>query len=68
MQILVHGRKVDAEEMTTKIDNVSPESVNRVARRLFGLDSGRKATIVCMGREDVGNWQAVLRKYGLAGA
>jgi len=52
--------------MTEKVDKVTPESVRCVAARIFGLDSGRKATVVCMGREDVGDWQAVFRKYGLS--
>lgn len=52
--------------MTDRIDEVSQESIQRVAARIFGPDSGSKATIVTMGREDVGDWQGVLRKYGVA--
>ena len=53
-------------EMTAKIDEVSPESVLRVAKRIFGPESGNNATVVTMGRDDIGDWQAVLQKYGVA--
>ncbi|KAG9314105.1 Metalloenzyme, LuxS/M16 peptidase-like protein [Chiua virens] len=43
-QILVHGRKIPVTDMTTAIDKVTPESVKRVANRLFGPQSGNKAT------------------------
>jgi processing peptidase subunit alpha len=65
-QVLVHNRKIPLTEMTDKIDEVSPESVLRVAKRIFGPDSGNKATVVTMGRDDIGDWQAVLQKYGVA--
>jgi mitochondrial-processing peptidase subunit alpha len=68
MQILVHGRKVGAAEMVERIDEVTPETVRKVANRIFGPESGHKATVVCMGKEDVGDWPAVLKKYGIAGA
>ncbi|KAH0838067.1 Metalloenzyme, LuxS/M16 peptidase-like protein [Lanmaoa asiatica] len=67
-QILVHGRKIPVTDMTAEIDKVTPESVRRVANRLFGPHSGNKATIVTMGRGELGDWQATLRKYGVAGA
>jgi processing peptidase subunit alpha len=67
-QILVHGRKVDVTEMVDRIDEITLETVRRVAGRIFGPESGNKATIVCMGKEDVGDWKAVLHKYGIAGA
>jgi len=67
-QILVHGRKVPIEEMTRKIDEVGPADVRRVAVRLFGPDSGSRPTVVCLGHEDVGDWSADFKKYGLAGA
>lgn len=54
--------------MTDRIDEVTPESVQRVAARIFGPESGHKATVVTMGREDVGDWQAVLQKYGVSAA
>jgi len=53
--------------MMDKIDEVTSESIRRVAERLFGPQSGRKATVVSMGREDVQEWPAVLRKYGIGG-
>lgn len=54
--------------MTAAIDKVTPESVKRVANRLFSPQSGNRATIVTMGRGELGDWQATLRKYGVAGA
>ncbi|TFK56631.1 LuxS/MPP-like metallohydrolase [Heliocybe sulcata] len=67
-QILVHNRKVPVSEMCDKIDEVTPESLRRVAARIFGPESGSKATVVCMGHEDVNDWHAVLKKYGVGGA
>ncbi len=67
-QILVHGRKVPIDEMTEKINKVTPTDVRRVATRIFSPGSGSKATVVCMGHEDVGNWPEVFAKYGVAGA
>ncbi|OAX40063.1 hypothetical protein K503DRAFT_738210 [Rhizopogon vinicolor AM-OR11-026] len=67
-QILVHGRKIPVTDMTAEVDKVTPECVRRVATRLFGPASGNKATILTMGRGDVGDWKAALRKYGVAGA
>lgn len=67
-QILVHNRKVPVSEMCDKIDEVTPESLRRVAARVFGPDSGNKATVVCMGHEDVSDWRSVLRKYGVGSA
>jgi len=51
--------------MREKIDQVTPESVLRVAKRIFGPESGNKATVVTMGRDDIGDWQGVLQKYGI---
>jgi processing peptidase subunit alpha len=67
-QILVHNRKIPVSEMMEKIDEVNTESVRRVATRIFGPQSGRQATVVTMGREDVPDWPAVFHKYGVAGA
>ena len=64
-QILVHNRKISSSEMREKIDQVTPESVLRVAKRIFGPESGNKATVVTMGRDDIGDWQGVLQKYGI---
>jgi mitochondrial-processing peptidase subunit alpha len=62
LQLLAQGRKVSVSEMTAKIDEVTPESLQRVATRVFG-PNGSKPTIVAMGQEDVGDWKAVFRKY-----
>lgn len=53
--------------MTAAIDKVTPETVRRVAMRIFGPQSGNKATLVTMGKADLGDWQSILRKYGIAG-
>lgn len=63
-QILVHNRKVPMSEMVAHIDNVSADSIRRVAERVFG----HKATVVGMGREETGDWQGVLKKYGVGAA
>lgn len=62
----MHNRKIPVTEMTELIDQVTPESIQRVARRIFGPDSGNKATVVGMGRDDIGDWKATLEKYGVA--
>ncbi|KAI6012432.1 Metalloenzyme, LuxS/M16 peptidase-like protein [Pisolithus orientalis] len=64
--ILVHDRKIPVTDMTAAIDKVTPETIRRVATRLFGPQSGNKASIVTMGRGDLGDWQATLRKYAVA--
>jgi processing peptidase subunit alpha len=66
-QILVHGRRIPITEMTDAIDKVTPEAVRRVANRLFGATSGRQATVVCMGHQDLPDYKPTLRKYGVAG-
>ncbi|KAI0720073.1 Metalloenzyme, LuxS/M16 peptidase-like protein [Cerioporus squamosus] len=67
-QVLVHGRKIPVSEMCDKIDAVDNATIRRVAARVFGPRSAAKATVVAMGREDVGDYRGVLRKYGLAEA
>jgi len=67
-QILVHNRKVSVSEMCERIDDVSQESLRQVAARIFGPESAKRATVVCMGQENVGDWRGTLRKYGVGGA
>lgn len=57
-------------DMVEKIDQVTPEAVQRVANRIFGPESGRKhrVMVVTMGHKDVGNWQGLLGKYGVSAA
>ncbi|KAA1468123.1 mitochondrial processing peptidase [Dentipellis sp. KUC8613] len=62
-QLLVHNRKVPVTEMCDKIDEITPESMQRVANRIFGPQSGNKPTIVIMGHEDIRDWQATMKKY-----
>jgi len=62
-QLLVHNRKVPVSEMADKIDAVTAESLQRVALRVFGPQSGGKPTVLAMGSHDLGDWQAQFRKY-----
>lgn len=54
--------------MCERIDEVDQATIRRVAQRVFGPELRSNATIVVMGREDVGDWRAQLRKYGVGGA
>ena len=67
-KILVHGRKIPVSEMCDRIDEITPDDIRRVAHRYFGTDTAKSATLVAMGKEDVGDWRAQLRKYGVGGA
>lgn len=51
--------------MCEKIDEVTPETVRKVAFRIFGPGNGRKPTVVTMGRKDISDWQRQLKKYGV---
>ena len=66
-QLLVLDRKVPLEEMCEKIDEVTTDSLREVAAKVFGSSITKQATVVCMGHDDVGDWKAVLRKYGVGG-
>ncbi|KAJ7070738.1 mitochondrial processing peptidase [Mycena amicta] len=65
-QILVHGRKVSMDEMTSKIDLLQPADITKVAHSVFGLESGNKPTLVCMGHDDVGAYRDIFQKYSVA--
>lgn len=52
--------------MTAKIDELKPSDMRKVAEKYFGLESGGKATVVCMGHEDTGSWQDIFAKYSVA--
>ncbi|KAI0077452.1 hypothetical protein K474DRAFT_1596058 [Panus rudis PR-1116 ss-1] len=67
-QVLVHNRKIPVSEMCERIDEVDQKTITRVAARIFGPQCGKKATVVCMGRQDVGEWGSVLKKYGVGGS
>ena len=67
-QMLVHGRKVPVEEMLAKIDEVDEKRVREVAARVFGQGVQKSATVVVLGREDVGDWRGALKKYGVGGS
>ncbi|KAI0275232.1 mitochondrial processing peptidase [Gloeopeniophorella convolvens] len=62
-QLLVHNRKIPVSEMSDKIDAVTPESLQRVAQRIFGPQSGGKPTVLAMGHHDLGDWQTQFKKY-----
>lgn len=71
-QIQLHNRKIPLEEMISKIEQVTPEDIERVAKTVFtgsvknlGKGTG-KATVVMQGkREAFGDVADVLRSYGL---
>ncbi|EEB94209.1 hypothetical protein MPER_07017 [Moniliophthora perniciosa FA553] len=65
-QVLVHDRPVPITEMTDKIAQVTSDDIRRVATRIFGPQSGNKATVVCQGHEDVKDYHSILKKYGLS--
>ena len=67
LQILVHNRKIPVSEMCDRIDELSSEDLRNVAMRYFGDEHAKRATVVVMGREDVGDWRGTLRKYGVGG-
>lgn len=62
-QLLVHNRKISISEMADKIDAVTAESLQRVALRIFGSQSGGKPTVLAMGSHDFSDWEAQFRKY-----
>lgn len=64
-QVLVHGRKVSVTEMCSKVAAVTAEDLKRVAARVFGPASNGPPTVVVMGKEDLGDWRRVFRKYGV---
>ena len=43
-------------DMTAAIDKVTPDSVKHVGSPLFCPHSGNKATVVTMGRGELGDW------------
>ena len=61
--MLVHNRKLPLSEMVDKIDSVTAESLQRVAQRIFGPQSGGKPTVLAMGSHDLGDWERQFRKY-----
>lgn len=63
----MHNRQIAVTEMTAKIDLLKPADIRKVAEKVFGLESGGKASVVCMGHEDTGPWEEVFAKYSVAG-
>lgn len=53
--------------MCAKIDEVTSDSLREVATKVFGPSITKQATVVSMGHDDVGDWKAILRKYGVGG-
>jgi len=64
-QVLVHGRRVPVTEMCRKIEAITPADLMRVANRVFGPHAEGKPSLLVMGREDVPDWKAVMRQYGV---
>lgn len=67
-QVLVHGRRVGVQEMCDKIEQVTVEDLQRVARKVFGSDARAPPTVLVMGPEDTLDWKRVFRQYGVGGA
>jgi mitochondrial-processing peptidase subunit alpha len=63
-QILVHGRKVGPLEMAQKVEAVTAQDLQRVAQRLFG-STAKPPTVVGMGTQDISEWPAVFKAYGV---
>lgn len=59
----MHNRKVPVSEMCDKIDEVTAESLQKVANRIFSPESGNKPTVVTMGHEDVKDPGRVFKTY-----
>ena len=53
--------------MCDRIDELTSEDLRVVATRYFGDGNAKRATVLVMGKEDVGDWRGVLRKYGVGG-
>ena len=66
-KLLVLDRKVPLEEMCAKIDEVTTDSLREVATKVFGPNITKQATVACMGHDDVSDWKAILRRYGVGG-
>lgn len=65
---MVHNRKIPVSEMCDRIDEITSDDIRRVAHRVFGSGIAKLATVVVMGKDDVGDWRGVLEKYGVGGA
>jgi len=71
-QVLMHGRKIPVNEMISKIEDLKPDDISRVAEMIFtgnvnnaGNGKGR-ATVVMQGdRGSFGDVENVLKAYGL---
>ncbi|CAI4526539.1 CDN_1a_G0023460.mRNA.1.CDS.1 [Saccharomyces cerevisiae] len=71
-QVLMHGRKIPVNEMISKIEDLKPDDISRVAEMIFtgnvnnaGNGKGR-ATFVMQGdRGSFGDVENVLKAYGL---
>lgn len=71
-QLLVQGYKVPVEEMCEKIDALTVEDIQRVAKRVLtgntnnpGMGTGKPTFVMEGERELFGDVTAVTRKYGL---
>ncbi|KAH8835537.1 Metalloenzyme, LuxS/M16 peptidase-like protein [Flagelloscypha sp. PMI_526] len=64
-QLLVHRNHIPVHEMLAKVDKITPGDINRVAQRVYHPSSGNVPTILCMGHDELGDWQSVFKKYGV---
>ncbi|SMN20799.1 similar to Saccharomyces cerevisiae YHR024C MAS2 Larger subunit of the mitochondrial processing protease (MPP) [Maudiozyma saulgeensis] len=71
-QILLHNRKIPVSEMIQKIEEVTPEDIERVARTVFtgnvknlGQGTGKPTVVMQGNREAFGDIEGVFRHYGL---
>lgn len=48
-----------------KVAEVTPESIQRVARRLYHPDLGRRPTVLTMGHDQPGELSEVFQRYGV---
>ncbi|VVT54583.1 uncharacterized protein SAPINGB_P004148 [Magnusiomyces paraingens] len=71
-QILVQGYKVPVSEMCDKIDALTVEDIQRVARRVLtgntnnpGMGSGKPTVVIQGRREYFGDVESVIKRYGL---
>lgn len=71
-QILLHDRKIPVEEMISKIEKVTPQDIERVARMVFsgnvsnqGQGTGKPTVVMQGNREAFGDIEGVFRHYGI---
>lgn len=71
-QIQVQGHKIPVQEMCEKIDRLTVEDIQRVAKRVLtgnannpGRGNGRPTIVIEGRRETFGDVEGVIKRYGL---